>query len=129
MVCGRKDVTDQCKNSMATAMSSSYTEELKAEDRAAYFKKLQIKTGEVLPDPYTLKDWSCDISNLPDITWRDVTEYLIDTPSPFTKEAMKAYKSLEAYDYFVGGHVQDCYFHGISKDSEYCFIQSEVGNK
>ena len=39
------------------------------------------------------------------ISWKDVTTYLIDTPSKFTNESLKAYKSLEAYDYFVCGHV------------------------
>ena len=65
---------------------------------------------KTLPDPYSLCDWSNDIGKLPEISWRDVTEYLIDTPSVYTKEALKAYKSLEAYDYFVCGHVQDCFY-------------------
>ncbi|XP_065068517.1 uncharacterized protein LOC135693861 [Rhopilema esculentum] len=70
--------------------------------------------------------WSNDITLLPSLSWRDVTEYLIDTPSKFTKEALKAYKSLEAYNYFICNHVHDCYYHEVSKDSELCFIKSEV---
>ena len=93
-----------------------------------YFQKLTLKSGEQLPDPFTLpdEDWSDDVSNLPEISWRDVTDYLIDSPSTYTKERMKAYKSLEAYDYFVCGHVQDCFHHGISPNKDFCFIKTEV---
>ena len=56
-----------------------------------------LTSGEQLTDPYLLKDkWSDDIASLPEITWRDVTKYLLDTPSTYTKDLIKAYKSLEA---------------------------------
>ena len=107
---------------------SKYFEGLSEEDRVHYESKLTFSTREKLPDPFILaKDqWTSDITTLPNIGWRDVTEYLIDTPSIFTKEAMKAYKSLEAYDYFVGGHVQDCFYHPLSKESKFCYIKSKV---
>ena len=90
--------------------------------------KLTLKSGEQLPDPFILPDddWSDDIANLPDISWRDVTDYLIDSPSIYTKERMKAYKSLEAYDFFICGHVQDCLYHEISPSNDFCFIKTEV---
>ena len=109
---------------------SEYVTALEPEERELYLQKLRLKSGEQLPDPFSLSDgWSDDISKLPEISWRDVTEYLIDSPSLFTKEAMKAYKSLEAYNYFVCGHVQDCSYHSVSKDSEFCFIKSEVRSR
>ena len=107
-------------------MESEYAQGLNAENKAQYFKKLTLPSEEVLPDPYLLCNWSNDISKVPEISWRDVREYLIDTPSVYTKEALKAYKSLEAYDYFVCGHVQSCFYHEISKDNRFCFIKSEV---
>ena len=58
-----------------------------------------------LPSPEDLGDWSNDITLLPSITWRDVTTYLLDTPSIYTKDSLKSYKSLEAYDYFACGRV------------------------
>ncbi len=107
-----------------------YANALESEDRDLYFTKLRLKNGEQLPDLYSLSDgWSDDISMLPDVSWRDVTEYLIDSPSLFTKEAMKAYKSLEAYDYFMCGHVQDCVYHNILEDSQFCFIKSQVRSR
>ena len=78
------------------------------------------------PSPHELNDWHEDVAFLPDITWRDVETYLIDTPSEYTKESMRAYKSLDAYDYFVCGHVQSCYYNEISTECEFCYIKSKV---
>ena len=107
--------------------TSEYSANLNEEDFTRYREKLKLATGEQLPDPYTLKEkWTNDISNLPEITWRDVTEYLLDTASAYTKESIKAYKSLEAYDYFVCGHVQNSYYHEISPVSTFRFIKTQV---
>ena len=38
-----------------------------------------------LPVPSDVKDWRDDVTLLPDITWNDVTFYLTETPSIFTK--------------------------------------------
>ena len=90
--------------------------------------KLTPTTGECLPDPYTLvaKEWEKNINKFPDITWRDITEYLIEMPSLYTKESMKAYKSLEPFDCFVCGHVQQCFYHDICSASKFCFIKAKV---
>eukprot|EP00795_Rhopilema_esculentum_P015969 gene15969-7301_t len=107
-------------------MTSNYYESLDATEKANYRAKLTLSSGEAIPDRYILQsEWSNDIANLPELSWRDVTEYLIDSPSNFSKESMKAYKSLEAYDYFVCKHVQDCFYHKISDASEFCFVKSE----
>ena len=108
-------------------MASEYVNRLEPAERKQHLSKLTLKSGQQLPDPFALDgDWSDGISNLPDLSWRDVTEYLLDTPSVFTKESIKAYKSLEAYNYFTWGHVQDCFHHKISNESKFCFINSEV---
>ena len=67
-----------------------------------------------LPDPKDLDNWNNDVALVPSVTWLDVTSYLVDTPSIFSKTSLRAYKSLEAYDYFVCGHVQDCFYHAIN---------------
>ena len=62
---------------------------------------------------------------LPDIMWWDVTNYLLNTPSPFTKEAIRNYKSTEAYDYFDNGHVQDVYMSNFAQDG-FSFFKTQV---
>ncbi|XP_047140341.1 uncharacterized protein LOC124815619 [Hydra vulgaris] len=39
---------------------------------------------------------------------------------------MKAYKSLEAYNFFVCGHVQDVYCNIVKEDVQFCFVKSKV---
>ena len=61
---------------------SEYSATLSKEDFGRYEEKLTLTTGKQLTDTYLLKDkWSGDIASLPEITWRDVTEYLLDTPN------------------------------------------------
>ena len=110
---------------MTSRMTSECVDCLDPAERKQYLSKLTLTSGEQLPDPFALDgDWSDDISNLPDLSWRDVTEYLLDTPSVFTKESIKAHKSLEAYNYFTCGHR---FHHKISNESEFfSYIKSEV---
>ena len=55
--------------------------------------------------------WSEDMSKWPDLQFGDIYTYLINTEGCYTKEKLKAYKSLEAYNYFYNGYVQTVYFH------------------
>ena len=62
--------------------ASEYLVNLSEEDLTRYREKLKLATGQQLPDRYTPKEkWTNDISSLLEITWRDFTEYLLDTPS------------------------------------------------
>ncbi|XP_057296778.1 uncharacterized protein LOC130625692 [Hydractinia symbiolongicarpus] len=108
-------------------MSTEYFSKLVSEDKKHYSKKLTLANGTLLRDPFSLKgeDWSDDVSLLPDVTHMDLYVYLIHTPSEFTNESLKAYKSLEAYNFYLSGHVQDVYCH-LLKDVEFCYIKSSV---
>ena len=79
---------------------SSYFESLTNTDKADYKRKLTLSTGESLLDPFTIKNWKFDDSLLPDISWPDIYNYLIEYPSVFSKESLKAYKSLEGHNFF-----------------------------
>ena len=57
---------------------------------------------------------------LPDISWADICNYLVNTPSAYTHENLKAYKSLEAFNFFACNHVQDVFYHSVSKESKFC---------
>ena len=91
------------------------------------FLALALTDGSVLPDPYSLDEgWQDDVGLLPDVGWPDIYNYVINTPSNFTKESLKAYKSLEAYNFFICGHVNDVYYHPINNTSDFCCIKSQV---
>ena len=106
---------------------SSYFESLTNTDKADYKRKLTLSTGELLSDTFTMKNWKCDESLLPDISWPDIYNYLIENPSVFSKDSLKAYISLEGYNIFISGHVQEVYYQDSSpKNQEFCFIKSEV---
>ena len=88
---------------------SRYFESLTNTDKADCKRKLTFSTGELLSDPFTIKNWKCDESLLPDISWPDIYNYLIEYPSVFSKESLKIYKSLEGYNFFISSNTQEVY--------------------
>ena len=62
--------------------------------------------------------------NLPEYFYH----YLIEYPSQFSKESLKAYKSIESYNFFISGHVKNVYYHEVEKKCKFCFIKTEVWN-
>jgi hypothetical protein len=59
-------------------------------------------------DPYELKKGlTSDYACLPPVTYIDIINYLVNSRSAYTMEQLKAVKSLEAYNQFVNGWVQD----------------------
>ena len=104
-----------------------YYSNLGSEDKKRYQEKLTLSNGELLPDPNVLDaGWKEEVHHLPDLCFADIFNYLINTPSEYTKENLKAYKSLEAYNFFVCGHVHDVFYHQITPDSQFCFIKTKV---
>ena len=65
-----------------------------------YLAKLNID-GCSLQDPYAIEEtqWSEDMSKWPDMQFGDIYTYLINTEGCYTKEKLKAFRSLEAYNY------------------------------
>ena len=105
------------------ASATTYSLNLNSDDRKKYEEKLITVDGTVLPDSCTLiENWKDNVKLLPDITWADIYNYLINTPSLYTNENLKAYKTLKAYNFFVSGRLHDIAYHGINNLSEFCFI-------
>ena len=85
---------------------NSYRDSLKGSDKGHYQKKLRCLYNEANKEnhpldrlnPYQLDGevWIDDPS-----LWPEFEFPLIDTPGEFTREKLKAYKSLEAYNYYI----------------------------
>lgn len=69
------------------------------------------KVGVCGFDPYNLKksDYSEDFALLPKVEYPDIVNYLVIKASWATNKEMKAYKSTEAYNFFVSGWVNSLY--------------------
>ena len=72
-------------------------------------------------DPITS---NVEMDVLPAVEYRDIYN-LISTPSPYTKEYLKAYKSLDGYKYFLAGWVGDVSSFQVS-GSQHFIVRAEV---
>lgn len=94
------------------AMLSEYFSSLDYSAQRRYLEKLRID-GETLPDPYAISEdlWTDDVSSWPNFEFGNLYTYLIDSTGQFTKEKLRAFKSLEAYNYFFNGYVQTVFYY------------------
>ena len=101
--------------------------ELGKEDKIRYKEKVTLSDRTTITDPYGLSsNWKNNVLLLPDILWADIYNYLINTPSAYTHENLKPYKSLEAFNFFVYNHVQDVLYDSVSKESKFCCVKTKV---
>ena len=81
--------------------------------------------GEELPN-IAENQWLDDVSRWPtNLEFDDLYTYLIDSMGQFTREKLKAFKSLEAYNYFFNGYVRTvlCY---LGEFSKYIILTAKV---
>ena len=71
---------------------SGYYEQLKDDVKKRYNEKLNIIV-EAVYDPYTFSS-GLGIDAMPNIEYPDIYNFLINTPSPYTKEGLKMYGGL-----------------------------------
>lgn len=64
-------------------------------------------------DPFTLRNETCALPR--NVGYFDVYHYCIERDSSYTHAAFKAYKSLDAYQYFENGWVQSIVCKRISR--------------
>ena len=50
---------------------------------------------------------STKVDDYPSVTYPDIVSYLIFSPSPYSSDDLKSYKSLDAYNQFQEGWVSD----------------------
>lgn len=109
---------------MAFSTSSYVSGLVKDSDRENYFNKLTLANGNQLPDPYGITEWVEDGTKWPNVQWPDIYLYLVEKPSVYTRESLRAYKSLDAYNYVMCGHVQSIKHHDF--DNEFCVLKAKV---
>ena len=75
-------------------------------DKKRYLEKLAYINGE---DPYVIprEEWMDNVDCWPAVTYIHVGLYLLFTPSPYTKENLQNYKSLDSYERFLAGWVME----------------------
>ena len=96
-------------------MQSQYLEELSDEARK---KRYQDKVAQLqaTADPFCLLqrggkgkngNYSAEMDWLdwPSVTYADIYNHLIQTPSEYTHQMLKSYKSLDGYNYFCNGWI------------------------
>ena len=89
------------------ACASSYFSILSAVENERYIEKLEVlycsKDPEVLIDPYVIEErkWKDDIALWTPVEFGQIYTYRIDMPCQFTREKMKAYKSLDVFNYYI----------------------------
>ena len=76
----------------------SYFSSLLLVAKARYQKKLLLVGLSTGPYKLPQQAWVDDVTQWPRVEFPDIVLYLIDTPGEFTREKLKAYKSLEAYN-------------------------------
>ena len=101
---------------------SSYVLSLDTTTRMRYVDKIKV-IGNI--DPYVLPDnqFKNDDSLLPPVTYPDIFTYFIYKTSYYTKQELKAYKSLEAYNQFTSGWVKE---RGCKEIKERILISGKV---
>ena len=84
----------------------NYVDRLLPEARARYVRKIFDIDGI---DPYEIpeRSWSSNPVDLPEVNYISFVNYFYLEKSAYTREELRAYKSLEAYKAFVAGWVQE----------------------
>ena len=67
-----------------------------------------LTNGQLLADLYGIVEtWKSDVKLMPDVSWGDMYNYLVNSPNEYTQDNLEAYNSLEAFKFFMYNHVQD----------------------
>jgi len=92
------------------------------------FTALLLLQCEKVPDPFSLAEdkWVDDVRRWPQVEFGDIYTYLIETKGEYTKESLKAYKSLEAFNFFHSGYVRTVFYYECSHSSKVAVLKAEI---
>jgi len=80
---------------------AEYVNRLKDVERHSYLAKVQSLGIGSCPYSICKTEWVDDMKLWPPVTFPDVYSYLVDTPGDLTREKLKAFKSLDAYNFVI----------------------------
>ena len=110
---------------------SAYYYVLDKTAKTRYREKLRM-LGE-MEDPYITSskihtdDAEClDWLKWPDVEYGDIFNYCITSPNGYSQEELKAYKSLDAYKFFVDGWVSDILVWVVPSQPKACVVTGRV---
>jgi len=107
-------------------MSSQYYIRLPVVEKSRYLEKLNC-FNVTLPDPFNKmlrqECFSTDLSDLPEISQVHIFEYLVERECVYSREAFKAYRSLDSYNYFHSGKVKSIL---TFKNGNICVVYGEI---
>ena len=92
---------------LTMSSSSQYIAHLDSDSLNRYRSKVNALG---ISDPYSAPQvlfGTLNSAKLPDLQYMDIINYLLFTPSPYTGQTLKAYKSTDAYKYYQAGWVKD----------------------
>lgn len=100
---------------------SEYCGSLKGAEKTRYKEKVELCGF----DPYSLKnsEYNDDSTHLPCIEYPDIVNYLVLQTSWATKQEMKAYKSMDAYNFFISGWVNNLFTKQVGEDKTVVFAR------
>lgn len=108
-----------------TVAESQYCTDLDPVSRHRYKELINRYVG---CDPYLMKmsEFSVELKDLPTVEAVDITNYLVLQTSYYTRQQMKAYKSLEAYNFFVNRWVHNLGVKRLHDDHRLVFARVSV---
>ena len=108
---------------------SQYLRQLDDKAKTRYKEKLQILGS--IEDPYiegrsVAPESAIDWLDWPNVEYPDIYNYLITTSSPYTKEQLRAYKSMDGYLFVANGLVDNVQVYPIPSRAATLLVRARV---
>lgn len=108
-------------------MFSGYVKSLPLGQRRQYFTKLRLEYPFLhLPDPYKSEGWINDMKKWPDLNVSNLHQYLLGRQELQSGSDDTPCASLEGYNAFMQGYVQEVEYFSISRTSPVCLLKAFI---
>lgn len=85
----------------------------------------KLKAVGLQDSPWSMNDFSSDLSDIPDFGLYDIFNYLLCSRADYDRRKLKAYKSFEDYRLYYDGHVELLEYKNLT-DKSLCIFRSRV---